>query len=432
MKKTTLVCVRADAALFFRRALWLAALLVSPWAAANPVLIDHYRGWGDNSPMQPAGSNTVTHPRWLPAKAQGPYYDNIPRLLSSSHSGGTGADRFAAVQRLLALAAPTGVNAVGVGVPAAAGPALPTALAGLEQPSGSNVLCEYERANVSYAANAARAPCLNGIEGAVMHVALRVPASGYQLQIGGDDGVLVDAATAGGTAYRQLAYSAKVVAGATIDKATANANGYSNTALNRAALPGSTGDLLNLRVTWSNWGSSAALQIRWVPPGGTPQPIPASALRNPSDPATYIHANDDNFTATPIPAGTAGVTASVLGNDSVNSAPATASNVASKRLTGTPPAGITLNADGTLSVAATTAPGTHAITYEICRSGSLQPLCATATATVRVTGGAPAPARVASVPALGHASLLLTGLLAAALGARRLRKAHTAGSGAPV
>ena len=53
-----------------------------------------------------------------------------------------------------------------------------------------------------------------------------------------------------------------------------------------------------------------------------------------------------------------------------------------------PPAGITLNADGTLSVAGTVAPGSHTVTYRICRTDTLpQPLCATAQA----SGTAKAP-----------------------------------------
>ncbi|MDO4724993.1 MAG: hypothetical protein Q4A97_09560, partial [Comamonadaceae bacterium] len=361
-------------------ALLLSLLATSPWALAAPVQVDSYRGWGHEGPMQPPASNNVNAPRWLPGKALEPYYDNIPRPNSAGPSAGTPEGRFAALQRLLAHATPAGGNAVDSGVagaPAAvAGTTLTKTLPSLNIPSGANVLCEYNRAGGTWP-QAGEAACKNGIEGAMMYVAVHFPTAGYKLRMQqGNDGALIDANRSGGVDYRALTYDQKLAIGATIGTPH---DGYD--APNSAALQEG---LYNLRVAWNNWGSDASLNVQWVTPDGVTEDIPASALLDPSDPATYIDAVDDDFSASPLTAGTGGATASVFDNDSVNRSQATQANVASPELTATVP-GITLNADGTLTVAGTTAPGTHTLSYKICNAGTKpDPLCDTATIKVRI------------------------------------------------
>jgi large repetitive protein len=82
---------------------------------------------------------------------------------------------------------------------------------------------------------------------------------------------------------------------------------------------------------------------------------------------------------------TGGATASVLGNDTLNSAPATIANVRlTPGLAPTPTVGsISMNADGTISIAAGTTAGTYSYPYTICDRVNLTS-CDTATATVVV------------------------------------------------
>ncbi|WP_147476858.1 IPTL-CTERM sorting domain-containing protein [Vandammella animalimorsus] len=362
-------------------ALLLSLLAASPWAlAADPVQVDSYRGWGHESPMQPPASNNVNAPRWLPGKALEPYYDNIPRLNSAGPSAGTPEGRFAALQRLLTHATPPGGNAVDSGVTGApapvAGTALTKTLPSLNIPSGVNVLCEYNRAGGTWP-QAGEAACKNGIEGAVMYVAVHLPAAGYKLRVQlGNDGALIDANRDGGLGYRDLNYDQKLVIGATIGTPQGGYDATHSAALQEG--------LYNLRVAWNNWGSDANLNVQWVTPGGAIEDIPPSALFDPSNPATYIDAVDDDYTSTPIPAGVAATIGPVFANDSVNRSQATQANVASPELTATVP-GITLNADGTLAVAGTTAVGTHTLSYKICNAGTKpDPLCDTATVKVRI------------------------------------------------
>ncbi|MDO5626382.1 MAG: hypothetical protein Q4G71_17055 [Pseudomonadota bacterium] len=386
--------------------------------AHGQVLIDSYRGWGDNSAVTPT-SPPRPSPRWLPNATMTPYYDNIPRLLSSAAAGGIGADRYAAVQRLLTFAASPlpGTNAVDSGVAgapaAAAGSTLTKSRANLEIPRGQDVLCEYDRGNPTWPGTTNA--CRNNIEGAVMYTAVLVPGPGYKVSIrpgsSSNDGAVVHATPIGsvGTDYRGLSYSTKLLAGATIDYAAANAQGYANEVNQfRAPLPVTAANtLLNLRVAWNNWGSDAALVIEFLNASNQAVTLP---LYDPSAPATYIAATNDDFTATPLSAGTAGSTASVFGNDRVNVAtPVTASNIQTAQLiadpaTATPPpAGITLNTDGTLSVAASVAPGTYTVHYQICRTDTQpQPLCATAQAVVQVNASiVPQPdAPPAAAPAI--------------------------------
>ncbi|WP_147473409.1 hypothetical protein [Allofranklinella schreckenbergeri] len=369
--------------------LLLAVLTASTGAlASGPVLIDYYRGWGDNSPMQPADSNTVANPRWLPKKAVGPYYDSTPRLNPSDPiaSGAMpGAHRYAAVQRLLAFATPA--NAVGsASAPLVGTVPLPPSRANLTIPENSHVLCEYDRATPSYAPNAVTPACVNNIEGAVMYVAVLVPTSGYKLELGlqDNDGVVVDAASPAGTDYRNLSYTTKVMLGGYIDLATAQAAGYGNENARRAPLA-TTGSntLVNLRVAWSNWGSEARLNLRWIPPGlSTAVDIPAGNLFDPSKTETYVDAVNDDFSASPFTYGTGGTTAALIQNDTINSAAAMPAQIDSLSAVGAWPAGITLNAaTRAITVAGNAAPGVHTVRYKLCSSPTL---CDEAEATVKI------------------------------------------------
>ena len=97
----------------------------------------------------------------------------------------------------------------------------------------------------------------------------------------------------------------------------------------------------------------------------------------------FIFANDDDFTSSPIDNTVGGTTNSVLSNDysecqgNLNPWNSTLSayNI---------PPGLTLNSDGTISVAIGTSPGYYLINYDACLING--PGCAYATATVLVTG----------------------------------------------
>ena len=77
----------------------------------------------------------------------------------------------------------------------------------------------------------------------------------------------------------------------------------------------------------------------------------------------------------PTPAG------SVLGNDTLNSNPATTSNTDVTAGSNGP---LSVDADGNLTVAPNTPSGTYTITYELCETGAVPTNCDTATATVDV------------------------------------------------
>ena len=359
---------------------------IAPLASAN-VLIDSYRGQA-----------------YLPSPLITPNYNN-------NVAPGNATDRYDGVQRLLAFAATPGNRATPV-----AGTSLITSWPDLNIPSGSGVMCE--------SAGGTNDACQNRIQGAVMYTALLMPAQGnYTLQCStnSDDGTIVDLAPTQGTDYRNLGYSQGIVSFCLAD-VPYGANGVLTSP--------APNTLVNLRLAWNNWGNAADNIIYWTPPGGgSPEPIPADKLYDPSDPATYLTAANDNFSATPLLAGAGGSTAPVFSNDRVNvatpvsaGAGGTAANIQTWALvsdpvtSAPPPAGFSLNQDGTLSVAASIAPGTYSVSYEICRTDTRpQPLCATATATVRVASPTP-------VPSLSHWGLVLLGLLAAALGMRQMRR----------
>jgi gliding motility-associated-like protein len=94
--------------------------------------------------------------------------------------------------------------------------------------------------------------------------------------------------------------------------------------------------------------------------------------------ANVIDAVDDSYT------GNGDIADSdVLSNDTLNGEPATLSNVI---LTSTPTDELTINPDGSVTVAAGTAEGTYTITYTICEIANVEN-CDTATVTVEVVEG---------------------------------------------
>ncbi|MDO5608366.1 MAG: hypothetical protein Q4G08_07930, partial [Capnocytophaga sp.] len=88
----------------------------------------------------------------------------------------------------------------------------------------------------------------------------------------------------------------------------------------------------------------------------------------------YICANDDTFTAT-----ASSTTASILDNDTLNNV-----NVSTPTVVGTLPNGLTLNPDGTVTIADDVPTGTYTFTYEICEVGAVPANCVTATVTIDV------------------------------------------------
>ena len=110
-----------------------------------------------------------------------------------------------------------------------------------------------------------------------------------------NDGTSVDLATTQGTDYRNLGYGTPISS-----FCMANVPYGSNGVLASPA----PNTLVNLRLAWNNWGNGAEMVIQWQPPGGGPAVnIPAANLYDPSDPATYLVAADDDFSGTPITAG---------------------------------------------------------------------------------------------------------------------------------
>lgn len=182
--------------------------------------------------------------------------------------------------------------------------------------------------------------------------------------------------------------------------------------------------------TWTlNLGNLATktgtvFQFQGVVPTGTDltQPYIASAKMTgtytvPGQPADCqpVKAVDDTYT---VPT-TGGKTASVIVNDTANDAPVVIGTNASL-LPGTAPTptagSLMMNADGTITVAAGTTPGTYSYPYQICTiPATTPPTCSSAVATVTVA----APPPVAPVPTLSQWGLMLLGLM---LGASVLRR----------
>lgn len=97
----------------------------------------------------------------------------------------------------------------------------------------------------------------------------------------------------------------------------------------------------------------------------------------------FVFAGNDDFTQTPIDNTVGGITPSVLDNDFSECF----GNLNQWNSVLTPtsvPSGLTLNPDGTITVAIGTAPGIYLVNYFVCPIGSGN--CPTATATVYVTG----------------------------------------------
>lgn len=338
----------------------MSGLLIALGAAnvSATVLVDSFRG------------QTL-----VPSPAITPNYNN-------DVAPGSSTDRFNGVQRLLTFAGTPANRAAAV-----SGTSLVSTWPSLEIPSGSDMLCE----SASGTGNA----CQNRIQGAVLYTALLMPAQGnYTLvcEPGGNDGTIVDLAPTQGTDYRNLAYSSPVAAFCTIDPAQ---NPYGTTGVMSSP---TANTLVNLRLAWNNWGNDASMVIYWQPPGGGPAvPIPPGNLYDPSAPSTYLTADDDNFSGAPFTSGVGGSTATVFSNDRVNvatpvsaGAGGTAANIQTYQLIpdsggNPPPSGMTLNADGSLSVASSVPAGDYVVRYQICRTDTLpNPLCAAANITIKV------------------------------------------------
>ncbi|MEZ5999547.1 SdrD B-like domain-containing protein [Hyphomonas sp.] len=97
--------------------------------------------------------------------------------------------------------------------------------------------------------------------------------------------------------------------------------------------------------------------------------------------ASAITANDDDFTASPINGADGGTTASVFPDDRLNGAVFANGDVTSSITADGGLTGVSINADGTLTVPAATPAGTYSVGYQICEV--LNPAnCDPATATV--------------------------------------------------
>ncbi|WP_084738894.1 MULTISPECIES: Ig-like domain-containing protein [Stenotrophomonas] len=92
--------------------------------------------------------------------------------------------------------------------------------------------------------------------------------------------------------------------------------------------------------------------------------------------ANVIDAVNDDFSAAPLPAAAGGTTASVLGNDTFNTAPVVPANLTTTLITA--PAGYTINAAGQISVPANAVAGPVSLAYRICVTAA-PTLCDTAT-----------------------------------------------------
>ncbi|WP_411267849.1 beta strand repeat-containing protein, partial [Pedobacter sp. AK017] len=99
-------------------------------------------------------------------------------------------------------------------------------------------------------------------------------------------------------------------------------------------------------------------------------------------PIPAIDAVDDNFTTGPINQLNGGTTPSVLNNDSLNGTNVSLANIVLTPLT--VPAGLTMNSDGTITVAANVPVGTYVVTYRICEAINPFTNCDDATATLLV------------------------------------------------
>jgi len=180
----------------------------------------------------------------------------------------------------------------------------------------------------------------------------------------------------------------------------AGTGGVTATVITNDTVDGSAATTANVMVTANGslpagftLNADGTITVAASVPGGVyavPYQICATALPAVCDTAvatitvtTTIDAVDDSYGSdTPLNGATGTMTASVLANDLLNGGQATTGNVTVEAV-GTLPAGLTLNADGTITVAPLTAAGTYPVTYEICAIAA-PALCDTAVATVVV------------------------------------------------
>ena len=139
-----------------------------------------------------------------------------------------------------------------------------------------------------------------------------------------------------------------------------------------------------------------------VPPGTYPVPYQICAVATPTlcdtavatvkvepgvtpVPPTIAAANDDFTTAPTVPGKS---TPSVLGNDKVNDSgnPTPVTDVIVSKIPGNePPAGFTINPDGTITVDPSVTPGEYTVPYQICLADpAYTTTCATAVANIKV------------------------------------------------
>jgi len=102
--------------------------------------------------------------------------------------------------------------------------------------------------------------------------------------------------------------------------------------------------------------------------------------------SAVIDAVDDNYTAAPLNGGDGGTTPSVIANDITNGTPVVVGTNATLTPGTSPNPGLTMNPDGTITVAPGTPAGNYSYPYTICTLPATTPAtCDTATATVAVT-----------------------------------------------
>ena len=146
---------------------------------------------------------------------------------------------------------------------------------------------------------------------------------------------------------------------------------------------------------------------------------------NPGDPATaptciYSTQASDESLGTFGEVG--GTTGSVLANDQGSDGkPAVGGTGGNVVLTpgASPVAGMTMNPDGTVTVAPATKPGTYSFPYKICPAQDPAPAAAPAAATCSTANATITVAPPVPVPTLGGWALVLLGGLLAGLGLRR-------------
>ncbi|MFZ5635332.1 MAG: hypothetical protein ACOY82_01965, partial [Pseudomonadota bacterium] len=123
--------------------------------------------------------------------------------------------------------------------------------------------------------------------------------------------------------------------------------------------------------------------------GGGDPTCPADArcsdTEGPTPVNPTIDAVDDDFTATPINGASGGTTATVIANDTTNGVAAVIGTNVTLTPGASPAPGLTMNPDGTITVAAGTVAGVYAYPYTICTLPATVPAtCDTATATIVV------------------------------------------------